>query len=363
MEQKYIICKPKCGMIDIFTFIVTALKYAVKFNRILVIDTRLSLHFKNGFTKYFDINNDNTYKNDIDELYNFLEGKSILQKINIKDFNINTKLNPIDLNKNYDEEIILFGNQYANFKRDIIYFFKNFYCKPIIIDIFQDKFKSLPNNYISVHIRNTDKKSNVVDFLKKNYDYFENKPIFLATDDACTLFMFKQIFEDNLFSYFDFSELQNITHLCGEHSNNNDTIRDSSNALMFKPTKNSIRPADSHSSWSMNDKEINPSPKGADLNLQRFKYENDIFYFENNKKCINFDKIDIFFKTNISKPIHYCRKRNNKEQEKFDIDTMVDLLLLSNSTKYFYSCHTSGFSNSVRFLFEEKILKLYTIVV
>lgn len=113
----------------------------------------------------------------------------------------------------------------------------------------------------------------------------------------------------------------------------------------------------------MTDKEINPSPKGADLNLQRFKYENDIFYFENNKKCINFDKIDIFFKTNISKPIHYCRKRNNKEQEKFDIDTMVDLLLLSNSTKYFYSCHTSGFSNSVRFLFEEKILKLYTIVV
>ena len=40
----------------------------------------------------------------------------------------------------------------------------------------------------------------------------------------------------------------------------------------FKPTKNSIRPADSHSSWSMTDKEINPSPFGADLNLQRFKY-------------------------------------------------------------------------------------------
>ena len=39
----------------------------------------------------------------------------------------------------------------------------------------------------------------------------------------------------------------------------------------FKPTKNSIRPADSHSSWSMTDKDINPSPFGADLNLQRFK--------------------------------------------------------------------------------------------
>ena len=39
----------------------------------------------------------------------------------------------------------------------------------------------------------------------------------------------------------------------------------------FKPTKNLIHPADSHSSWSMTDKERNPNPEGADLNLQRFK--------------------------------------------------------------------------------------------
>ena len=42
-------------------------------------------------------------------------------------------------------------------------------------------------------------------------------------------------------------------------------------AAAFRATKNLIRPADSHSSWSMTDKEINPSPEGADLNLQRFK--------------------------------------------------------------------------------------------
>ena len=43
----------------------------------------------------------------------------------------------------------------------------------------------------------------------------------------------------------------------------------------FKPTKNLIRTADSHSSWSMTDKEINPSHDEerhrADLNLQRFQ--------------------------------------------------------------------------------------------
>ena len=43
------------------------------------------------------------------------------------------------------------------------------------------------------------------------------------------------------------------------------------NQRRIKPTKNLIRTADSNSSWSIIDKEINPSPEGADLNIHRFK--------------------------------------------------------------------------------------------
>ena len=39
----------------------------------------------------------------------------------------------------------------------------------------------------------------------------------------------------------------------------------------IKPTKNLIRPADSHSSGSMTTEDLHPSPEGADLNLQRVK--------------------------------------------------------------------------------------------
>lgn len=50
----------------------------------------------------------------------------------------------------------------------------------------------------------------------------------------------------------------------------------------FKPTNNS------HSSWSMTDKEINTSPEGADLNLHRFKnnlvVKYDEYIFENKVK-------------------------------------------------------------------------------
>ena len=56
---------------------------------------------------------------------------------------------------------------------------------------------------------------------------------------------------------------------------------------LFKPTKNLIRPADSHSSWSITDKEINPSPEGADLNLQRFNSNQAIFGLKNGMRRMN----------------------------------------------------------------------------
>ena len=42
---------------------------------------------------------------------------------------------------------------------------------------------------------------------------------------------------------------------------------------LFKPAKNSIRTADLYSSWFVTDNDLNPSTKGADLNLYWFKYD------------------------------------------------------------------------------------------
>jgi hypothetical protein len=69
----------------------------------------------------------------------------------------------------------------------------------------------------------------------------------------------------------------------------------------LKQTKNSIRPADSNSSWSVTDKEMNPSTEGADSKLQRLKqtkraappsmfenpaYPNPIFNNNNNQETM-----------------------------------------------------------------------------
>ena len=107
--------------------------------------------------------------------------------------------------------------------------------------------------------------------------------------------IFENIVEENTWS--NLSEISTLVieddnistcsnhSLCYSHSDS-DSDSDTNNDILntanidIKPMKNSIRPADSHSSRSMTDKEINPSPKQqshrADLNLQRFKVDLDI---------------------------------------------------------------------------------------
>jgi hypothetical protein len=60
---------------------------------------------------------------------------------------------------------------------------------------------------------------------------------------------------------------------------NNNNRRDASGNIdasnnIFEPAKNSIRTADLNSSWFVTDNNLNPSTKGADLNLHRFNNNN-----------------------------------------------------------------------------------------
>jgi hypothetical protein len=253
-------------MIDMMTLITMCLKYAKNFNRILVIDTRKSLHFKDGFRKYFYISNSITYKDDLNTLYANIKDKILYPNKNRKSLDY-LKFNPfidenptIDMTKDYKEDIILYGNDNKHLERDINFFFRNFTVKPIILDIFKQRLEKLPNNYISVHVRNTDYKSNVDKFIKDNYDKFNNKSIFLASDDNNTIEKFRIVFSN-----------KNIYNFMNMNMNN--------------------------------------------------KYKNN-------------------------HPIHIM-KRNVKDHEQFNIDTMTDFLLLKNGKEYYYSCKQSGFSRAV----------------
>jgi hypothetical protein len=82
---------------------------------------------------------------------------------------------------------------------------------------------------------------------------------------------------------------------------------------VFKPRKNLIRTADSQSSWSMTDKEMNPAPQGGDSKLHRFKPkikvggDDDDNNKDDNNKDDNNDKDDLRVGNyeNYNEDIHY----------------------------------------------------------
>jgi hypothetical protein len=266
---KYIICKPAGGMIDILSLISMCLKYAIKFNRILIIDTRKSLHFNDNFNKYFLYNNKNILDMniDIDTVYISIKNQSlypngsIIDYINFNPFIHRSTNKTIDFNIDYKVDIILYSDNRINLDRDIIHIFQNFIINPIIVSIFRERFNLLPKNYISIHIRNTDYKSNINEFITEYYNKLKDKPIFLASDDINVIKIFKDKF--NIYSFTELKELNN------------------------------------------------------------------------------------------NRALHFI-VRDKEEHEKFNIDTVVDFLLLASSKEYYFSCAKSGYSNCAKILFNNK---------
>jgi len=213
--EKWIICKPRGGMIDTFSLIVMCLKHAVKFNRTLVIDTRKSLHFKDGFFKYFSSKNSKIFEGDTDEIYKHINHLSFYPKELTLDFlefdpYVNKQEN-IDLDKNYSEDVVIYGHVNSNLDRDIFYFFRNFDVNPIILDLYKKRLSLLPENYTAVHVRNSDYKSDVPLFIHEHKDIIKNDNIFLATDDTQSIQLFKEHFT-NVFTFTKINDSKKMCH-------------------------------------------------------------------------------------------------------------------------------------------------------
>ena len=68
----------------------------------------------------------------------------------------------------------------------------------------------LPKDYISVHVRNTDYKSDYKSFYQINKKNFENKNIFFATDDFEALEFFQNCSKKDNFKLFHFANIPKI---------------------------------------------------------------------------------------------------------------------------------------------------------
>lgn len=216
----YFFCFPQGGFNDFCEIIWAAYNYCKKFDRILVIDTRYIITFKDDFRNYLIIDDNLVYYGDIDLLFQDLakSNSSFYPKISSKlsDFNNINQITSkfvwkklgiyfnefrcsFQLDKDYDEKVLLYSTVQGG--PNISNLLKISKISPFLKDKIQTKYESMPKNYVSMHIRNTDYSSNFKKFHEDHIEQLTNRDIFLATDDYKVVEYFKNIYKQRLFHF------------------------------------------------------------------------------------------------------------------------------------------------------------------
>jgi hypothetical protein len=228
--KKYLICIPQDGLNDILNRIWHCYQYAIRFKRILVVDTRKSPGFKDDISKYLKFKSSIFYTGNFDTLYDTLYGKSIypseLSSINLRHLEENPesylKFNPT---KVYFETVVVCYPRGGGM--DAIFLLRESSLADQVLQKYNERMAQLPPSYTSLHIRNTDYVSDVFSFLKKIKISSE---IFVASDNASTIELCKTTLGQRVHSFSSIpkgNEGQNIHIDLRTETNNKDLNIDS----------------------------------------------------------------------------------------------------------------------------------------
>ena len=175
------------------------LRYCIKHERLLIIDTRRSFWFLRDIHEYIEFDHPNIYRGDLDTIFatlNALEsyppgtqGKHpITDVFNDKNICFRSTVDKIDISPNlgisYEEDVVVYSHCGGGIPATLL---PTMRFKPIVVANFLEKFQRLPSGYTSVHIRNTDYVSDLDTFLEENHRLLTEAPFFLASDNANTI--------------------------------------------------------------------------------------------------------------------------------------------------------------------------------
>ncbi|CAH1903666.1 Glycosyl transferase family 2 [Candidatus Nitrotoga sp. HW29] len=207
--EKFLLCRPIGGLNDTLCQIEKCWRYAEKFSRSLIIDTRKSgllAEFSEFFSPrtsltkvYFRLSEAQLCL--LDTLPCFphsVQGKiktyfSISSKdsINYIDREISTILT-FDFNKNYDERVLIHeqcgGGELSFDLLNRVSISEK--IRPIILD----KIQKLDHDYLAIHVRNTDYQTKFEDLFKDIYPKVSNKSLLVCSDDAEVISRAKSFF-------------------------------------------------------------------------------------------------------------------------------------------------------------------------
>jgi hypothetical protein len=221
LEPTYIICIPQGGIIDMCNVIYRCHEYAIKYNRILLIDTTTGW-FNDDINDYIQFHSPYIYTGHPNTLCHKIKDLSVYPLgLNIMDmplpekrkntnalgysYYMNEKNLSYSLDKEFNERIMVYsmyrvGSFYFN---DLLHFSS---LSDIVKKAYESARSRLPSYYVGVHIRNTDYSSNVPDFINKHEALFAGKSLFVATDNRKSLDLFKEKYGSNVFSFTDITD-------------------------------------------------------------------------------------------------------------------------------------------------------------
>jgi len=215
---KLVYCITFGGLSDNINQILAAYDYCKKYNRKLVINTVHFSRINDRIQNYFEMNDSVFYKVNLDAFFAMTKKMNIFPNIESID-NLDFLWNPttkhmvlrdskkeliFNQEKNYKEDLLVVANCRVTVKNntnDVKTFFKKYSPNKEILKILKKRYENLPKDYISVHIRNTDYKSDVDNFIKINKENFKNKNIFLASDNTESIAEFKEKTSANVFAF------------------------------------------------------------------------------------------------------------------------------------------------------------------
>ena len=282
LKDKYVLCCPINGLNDTFNQIMKCYNYCKKTGRTLLVNTNVNHNqsMRYNFSDYFHFKDtDVNIISDTNEISNLLKKQNFTVINNLNNYLGNNYLTEFigkesdgtnilcdkdtkiplkfDFSKDYDEDVLIhFQGGQCNIGGLL---FNYIFLNKNLEEYVKSKINTLPKNYTSFYVRNTDKKSNYKKLLYDNFKIIKNKNIYLATDCKSVINWYRNI-NSKIYNFTTFPD-ENSKNLHNSNVNTKTKIYDAVTDLYV---------------MGKSDKIITNSNSGY-LNLGNYLFENKKF--------------------------------------------------------------------------------------
>lgn len=197
MSETYVLCRPRGGLNDMLCQIDLCVRYCRNHSRTLILDTSRS-GLRDDFFRYFSIAPSLDAKivsmedvaDDLDALTAYPAGvQGRVTAYESKNAKSGRKTDTqtgdflhFDLRKPYPEQVLVYES--AGGGINSFWLLQHLIPTPLVLDALRQKLSLLPASYISLHIRNTDLKTDYKTFVTRIKWALRDRDVFAATDSG-----------------------------------------------------------------------------------------------------------------------------------------------------------------------------------